>query len=338
MEAVLADATSAKVIFVESQLNSDDFNYCQWKGEACFSFLGQQSSKFYSPSIESPVGFLRSRVWSGTVKSVNADEEFSVQAGETVFVHFRNGAAHPTQNDRLASHDAEIARIVARLGEKGVVYVYTGIEDHETHSRVARQATPEPATEAWESRGDFYVIRLLQVAHAVEGTRTNLTLTGLVPTFSNDSATTAKLVIPTTPNQITLDMVNDGGRWWVDTITYDNMHFTSGTEIGANDGFSFACTPEVTYVSPNSTATTLTFTGLQLELNMNRAPGQTYKMAFSEDWNCVGFTSPGIWGGLFVTILLLAIMTLGVSWMLDIKTMDRFDDPKGKTITINAQE
>lgn len=282
------------------------------------------------------MAFLRSRLWNGAVRSVNSNEEFSVQAGDTVFVNFRNGVAHPTQNDRLAANDAEIARIVSRLGEKGVLYVYTAIEDHQTqtHHRVARQT--ETPTESWENRGDLFVIRLLQISHSTESTRTNLTLTGVVPTFTVEERT-AKLVINTTP-AVTLDMVHDGGRWFVETLTYDNKHYTSGTQIGANHGFSFACSPEVVYHSPNSTTEQLTMTGLQLEINLDRDTTATNKMAFSEAWNCVGFTSPGIWGGLFVTILLLLIMTLGISWMLDINTMDRFDDPKGKTITINASD
>ncbi|KAL7048065.1 hypothetical protein ACKWTF_003199 [Chironomus riparius] len=54
--------------------------------------------------------------------------------------------------------------------------------------------------------------------------------------------------------------------------------------------------------------------------------------------DCVGFFSAGIWGALFVIFIMAFIMTYGISMMLDIRTMDKFDDPKGKTIIINAQE
>lgn len=61
--------------------------------------------------------------------------------------------------------------------------------------------------------------------------------------------------------------------------------------------------------------------------------------AFSVDsFNCVGFFSAPIWSGLFVVFILLAITFYGIIMMMDIRTMDRFDDPKGKTITINASE
>lgn len=49
------------------------------------------------------------------------------------------------------------------------------------------------------------------------------------------------------------------------------------------------------------------------------------------------FTAP-ILAGLFVTALMLFIVTWGITMIMDIKTMDRFDDPKGKTISINVVE
>lgn len=59
---------------------------------------------------------------------------------------------------------------------------------------------------------------------------------------------------------------------------------------------------------------------------------------FGDPYDCVGFMSAPIWSGLFVTLILALIMTFGLTMMMDIKTMDRFDDPKGKTITIGAIE
>lgn len=59
---------------------------------------------------------------------------------------------------------------------------------------------------------------------------------------------------------------------------------------------------------------------------------------FGDAYDCVGFTTGPIWSGIFVTFILALIMTFGLCMIMDIKTMDRFDDPKGKTISINASE
>jgi len=57
---------------------------------------------------------------------------------------------------------------------------------------------------------------------------------------------------------------------------------------------------------------------------------------FSEPWECVGFFSIGIWSGIFIVSILLGILTWGLAMIMDVKTMDRFDDPKGKAISFGA--
>lgn len=55
---------------------------------------------------------------------------------------------------------------------------------------------------------------------------------------------------------------------------------------------------------------------------------------FGPPWDCVGFFSIGIWSGIFAAAIALLILTYGMMMLANIKTMDRFDDPKGKTIII----
>jgi V-type H+-transporting ATPase S1 subunit len=49
------------------------------------------------------------------------------------------------------------------------------------------------------------------------------------------------------------------------------------------------------------------------------------------------FTVP-ILSGIFVSSLLITIILIGLTMIFDVKTMDQFDDPKGKSITINASD
>ncbi|XP_050531965.1 V-type proton ATPase subunit S1 [Daktulosphaira vitifoliae] len=67
-------------------------------------------------------------------------------------------------------------------------------------------------------------------------------------------------------------------------------------------------------------------------------PSSTESIKFGEPQEQDAFFTPPILAGLFVTALLLFIVTWGIMMIMDIKTMDRFDDPKGKTITINVVE
>jgi V-type H+-transporting ATPase S1 subunit len=54
--------------------------------------------------------------------------------------------------------------------------------------------------------------------------------------------------------------------------------------------------------------------------------------------DCVGFFTVPIWMGVLSSFVLIAILLFGVIMLMDVKTMDRFDDPKGKTITITATD
>jgi len=50
--------------------------------------------------------------------------------------------------------------------------------------------------------------------------------------------------------------------------------------------------------------------------------------------DCSGWYTGPIWSGLITTFLLLGILAYGISMLSKIDTMDRFDDPKGKTISV----
>lgn len=92
--------------------------------------------------------------------------------------------------------------------------------------------------------------------------------------------------------------------------------------------FSYHCSQNVVFM--NDTIY-LNITDIQVQVDSKDA-------TFSDAYDCVGFTSIPIWTGIFVTALLALIMAWGLTMIMDIRTMDRFDDPKGKTITISATE
>jgi len=42
--------------------------------------------------------------------------------------------------------------------------------------------------------------------------------------------------------------------------------------------------------------------------------------------------------GIITMLVMLAILLVGIFMLLSINTMDRYDDPKGKTITVTATD
>ncbi|XP_078677400.1 V-type proton ATPase subunit S1-like [Branchiostoma floridae x Branchiostoma belcheri] len=82
----------------------------------------------------------------------------------------------------------------------------------------------------------------------------------------------------------------------------------------------------------NNTKGVITFQGLQVQ------PVDISNGAFSDANECVGFFTAPIWMGLLTSIILTLVLAFGMMMIMSLKTMDRFDDPKGKTITVNVAD
>lgn len=162
----------------------------------------------------------------------------------------------------------------------------------------------------------------------------------LVPkeTGFDDKTGLGSLTISTDGGDITLNYIRTvDGYWIVYNVTYGGAIFT--TDMHNPLGFSSSCSSNLT-LRETSTGKTdfkpqfLQFPTFQLQFFNNGTNEKT--VGFDDSYDCVGFTSPAIWSGLFVTVILAIIISIGIAMIMDIKTMDRFDDPKGKTIIINA--
>jgi len=84
-------------------------------------------------------------------------------------------------------------------------------------------------------------------------------------------------------------------------------------------------------------------TGLQpvFSIDLNEFQLEAFKARhkFSSDVDdCVGFFTIGIWMAIFSGIVMIMIFAFGIAMITNLKTMDRFDDPKGKPLQINARE
>ncbi|KAL8164468.1 UNVERIFIED_CONTAM: hypothetical protein K2H54_051719 [Gekko kuhli] len=118
------------------------------------------------------------------------------------------------------------------------------------------------------------------------------------------------------------------------------VNFTA-TQITAPSNYSFSCTQVNSF--PTSSEALLVPSGgsQQWKVLMTEFQIQCYNVTglrFSYASDCAGFFSPGIWMGLLTSLLLVAIFTYGLHMVMSLKTMDRFDDPKGPTISVPQTE
>lgn len=152
----------------------------------------------------------------------------------------------------------------------------------------------------------------------------------------------AFLVTLTAPgHKVDMSVSISAGTWQV-TFNYNDinkdvekLHARTGV-VGYGYSHSFGCGDLVV----ESFTRHIRFTKFQFQPDFEPTKDVSLNdRKFSDNVSdCVGFFSPGIWGALFVIFIMVGILTYGISMMLDIRTMDKFDDPKGKTIIINAQE
>ncbi|XP_078053220.1 V-type proton ATPase subunit S1 [Augochlora pura] len=113
-----------------------------------------------------------------------------------------------------------------------------------------------------------------------------------------------------------------------------NVTLTSSTNIVFASKFSYHCSYNTTFQKDDTHV--LTIKNFQVQIFNEADPAREAR--FSDAYDCVGFTTIPIWTGIFVTSILGLILIWGLTMIMDIRTMDRFDDPKGKTIAVSAQE
>lgn len=136
--------------------------------------------------------------------------------------------------------------------------------------------------------------------------------------------------------------IETSGYYTLKTVNYkssdatfvNEQNLTTNTDIVFPFNFSYHCSQNIIF---KNSSTVLNITNFQVQLDPRSTKDKDAKV-FSDAYDCVGFTTIPIWAGIFVTAILALIMIWALTMIIDIRTMDRFDDPKGKTITISAQE
>lgn len=151
------------------------------------------------------------------------------------------------------------------------------------------------------------------------------------------------VTINTDQQPVHFEIVFDAGYFDMRKLKYGDKSFRVIPLVQAPTNFAFYCGNKVFYQVKEDDANTqasltLVFNSLQMQAPFSSKIPVDKSFRFGDAWHCVPFVSIPILAGLFVCAILLAILGVGICWLMDINTMDRFDDPKGKTITINASE
>ncbi|XP_030623848.1 V-type proton ATPase subunit S1b [Chanos chanos] len=126
-------------------------------------------------------------------------------------------------------------------------------------------------------------------------------------------------------------------------LDYDGQTatFLSGRGIYSPAEYSFHCQKVSSISDPllvprtasdNATLWSLSFTDFQIQ--GFGLTDENFKYAS----DCSGFFTPGIWMGLVTSLLMILVLTYGLHMIMQLRTMDRFDDPKGPSISVPQSE
>lgn len=114
-----------------------------------------------------------------------------------------------------------------------------------------------------------------------------------------------------------------------DTKNNRDYNLTTDEDIMAPAHFSYHCNGHSVF--SDGSGTELHIYDLQVQVDSKNGK-------FGDANDCVSFTTAPIWSGLFVTTLLGIGLIVALTAIMDIKTMDKFDNYKTKNLTITVSE
>ncbi|KAL3285365.1 hypothetical protein HHI36_019473 [Cryptolaemus montrouzieri] len=342
------------VVFVEETLSPEDFAQRDVNGKPTFEALRkflESGNVAYEPSVQNPVGAIKQLGKGVTEISVaSLLRNFNVPKDEILIVDLNDAKDDELRTEMLKRHDSDISKIFDKLAEKNenILALYTAhhpswIIPEEIKHRNARsllQKSNENAVGENEKQGDnkkgsFITQDESLLLHVVSSPQVSV---DGGKTFTNITLTTDEV----TPqdNEVLLKLKGDrsyrfvfvfttDGHWTLSNVMSDDVEYTI-PDISVPSQFSYHCFNTTFYNGAN----TLVLPGVQMQPFLNKSDS----IVFGDAFDCVGFTNIPIWTGLVVTLILLSILTFGITMIMDIRTMDRFDDAKGKTITVSVNE
>lgn len=335
-----ADDKTFTLVFAEERLSTEDFSQCKLKTQTCFRNLAKVERKSYLPNVEEPLTAFERE--SGDIQSVQLSADGSLserivpKGGAVVIVNL--------SGDDFASHDALIDSLYNRLNAEfpNILAIYTGKTPsfrYSTLVRRTRQANQDeevPAKEVKILKVDNTFLMAYEgfMAGAVDALA-EVSLESITKNDANSSDSTMQIDIRGSSASLSINFLLTSGSWEITGVTFDNTPYYLRHRVHLNQHFSYRCYSLHYYTLDMKKE--IVFEQVQIQ-PFWPSEGATEFNRFGDSWDCTGFTTPGILTGLFLVFIFIFIGAYGITWMMDIRTMDRFDDPKGKTITINVAE
>lgn len=321
------------VILLTDDLSPEDLSIKNVHNERGFQYLASQVSiKQYMPYVENA---------ADNQVTLKARKRYSLTATNEVEPEPSSDAriiivSLPECDDDSESRFhciAHIDRACYALSQsekyKDAVFILTSeMNSHlqEVHSRKARQASAAPPSGGTVKKDNNFIVYFkdLMARDKKSGKDTVIAVNSVTGTKANNEIT---LEFSGQYNiKLNFQLEEQGYVILNRSKTTVNDKPIATIEVAMPEEFSFSCVSSF-YLKMNLDGKDeaeandgLFFQNLQIQLNFTNDNGPALSK-FGDSYDCVGFTSPAIWAGLFITFLLLSIISTGITYIMDIRTV-----------------
>ncbi|XP_030279230.1 V-type proton ATPase subunit S1-like [Sparus aurata] len=270
----------------------------------------------------------------------------------------------------LRDNDEIIGQVLSSMKDKNVPYtaIYTGLQPSRVISETSMSSQPvgrsllqADVTNGTQlimfnaTGGPCIMLWAQDLNISFSSTLAWVDLTKRTPDLTGSMCNgTSSLLVLNYNNEIVLRFAMSqkfypvSGRNWftLDTVQLQSngstANFLGRRGIYAPAEYSFHCQTVNSFrdalLVPNSTAGNTTEWRLNFIDFQIQGFGLSNGTNFSYASDCAGFFTPGIWMGLLTSLLMLYIFVYGLHMIMQLNTMDRFDDPKGPSISVPQSE
>jgi len=353
-------------IFMQDELSVEDF-----KSEDLSALKSVAESDndgtFYHPSVSNPENLPKTLQEKGynviEVKSHQDLPTTSINERTVLVIHLPVTLAGDLRSENLQLNGDAIANVyeVMKSQQPNVVGVFTALKNSKiptTATRKVKRAAPNGITnqDIFVNSGDVFLFMEKPPVLKLRNDKTwaNFTL-DQVPEYTKSGESSLVLIYTNIGGieksnlnsaNISLSFVQKKTGYW--GISQASISFESviggvtvsktelvlkTTDISTPFGFSYHCTPKMKLAADADTTVIFETNGFQLEpfkgANADR---------FGDWYDCQGFFTEAIWAGIFLGLIIAAVLAWAISMLADVKSPDRFDDPKGKSISVGTAE
>jgi len=372
VETILAPSHQLIAIFMQDELSAQDF-----KSEDLSAIESVAKSvdggTFYHPSISNPENLLKSLAENGyQIVNIKSDQDLPralVDEPTVLVIELPLTQKGDFRSENLQLNGNHVASVFGSLRSRqsNVLGVFTSAKNSNAVAplkRVSRSALSASSkyinTDLFiNATGELFLYiekpPVLKLRKNDKGADVMEVYTlDAVPDFTGSGSGSLVLKynnikageMTLKSADLTLMFAKQGGYWFISSssITLETTNWPlksyelKSTDIFTPVGFSYHCTPKLTIAkskknTENNETIVVEMNGFQLQ--PFRKPG---KNSFGDWYDCQGFFTEAIWAAIFLGLVIAAVLAWAISMLADVKGPDRFDDPKGKTITVSATD